>query len=271
MSANPTSRSRQPAGTPVGGQFAPEPHAEPEVALDATPPAQPSDARREVDADGTIRWYDDAGDLHRDGGPAIERPDGTKEWLYRGQRHRDDGPAVEFSDGYRAWYQYGERHRDDGPAIERPDGTKEWLYRGQRHRDDGPAVEWASGRQEWWTTGRWVATGDSPSGGGSFTWRAPDGSTFTYAGYDDEPWGWANVAQVVGPFEARDLYEEADGSLGRAMAAAVRRDALARGVDLSGSAGPSAPDDVDYMRMSADLDYGRRLGDDPPPDYIPVV
>ena len=225
MSANPTSRSRRPAGTPVGGQFAPEPHAEPEVALDATPPAQPSDARREVDADGTIRWYDDAGDLHRDG----------------------------------------------GPAIERPDGTKEWLYRGQRHRDDGPAVEWASGRQEWWTTGRWVATGDSPSGGGSFTWRAPDGSTFTYAGYDDEPWGWANVAQVVGPFEARDLYEEADGSLGRAMAAAVRRDALARGVDLSGSAGPSAPDDVDYMRMSADLDYGRRLGDDPPPDYIPVV
>ena len=225
MSANPTSRSRQPAGTPAGGQFAPEAHAEPEVALDATPPAQPSDARREVDADGTIRWYDDAGDLHRDG----------------------------------------------GPAIERPDGTKEWLYRGQRHRDDGPAVEWASGRQEWWTTGRWVATGDSPSGGGSFTWRAPDGSTFTYAGYDDEPWGWANVAQVVGPFEARDLYEEADGSLGRAMAAAVRRDALARGVDLSGSAGPSAPDDVDYMRMSADLDYGRRLGDDPPPDYIPVV
>ncbi len=41
MSISPTSRSRRPAGTPTGGQFAPEVHAEPEVALGRARPLGP--------------------------------------------------------------------------------------------------------------------------------------------------------------------------------------------------------------------------------------
>ncbi len=156
MSASPTSRSRRPAGTPTGGQFAPDAHAEPEVALGTTgttPPDQPSEARREVDADGTIRWYDDAGDLHRDGGPAIEYANGARTWRQHGQLHRDGGPAVEYANGSTEWYQHGQLHRDGGPAVEYADGFTFWYQHGQLHRDDGPAAEYADGRKEWWLDG----------------------------------------------------------------------------------------------------------------------
>ena len=112
MSTNPTSRSRRPAGTPTGGQFAPEAHAEPTVALgttDTTPPDQPSEFRREVDAGGTVRWYDASDQFHRDGGPAIEYADGVKGWYQHGQLHRDGAPAIEYADGSTEWYQHGER------------------------------------------------------------------------------------------------------------------------------------------------------------------
>ena len=71
------------------------------------------------------------GELHRDGGPAIEWADGTKYWYQHGERHRDGGPAVEYADGSKYWYQHGELHRDDGPAIEYPD-VKEWWIDGVR-------------------------------------------------------------------------------------------------------------------------------------------
>ncbi len=155
MSPSPTSRSRRPAGTPTGGQFAPETHAEPEVGLDAatTPPTQPSESRREVDADGTVRWYDADGQLHRDGGPAVEEADGTKEWYQHGELHRDDGPAVEWPDATREWYQHGQRHRDDGPAMEFADGATFWYQHGQRHRDGGPAIESPDGGEVYFVHG----------------------------------------------------------------------------------------------------------------------
>ncbi len=151
MSTSPASRSRRPAGTPIGGQFAPEAHAEPEVALD--PDADPSDqspgSRREVASNGIVRWYDADGQLHRDGGPAVEHADGTTTWYQHGQLHRDDGPAVEWPDATRWWYQHGQIHRDDGPAVEFPDGAKAWLRHGQLHRDGGPAIERPGGYREW--------------------------------------------------------------------------------------------------------------------------
>ena len=155
MSTSPTSRTRRSAGTPTGGQFAPEAHAEPEVALDpgANPPAQPSESRREVDADGSVRWCDAEGRLHRDGGPAFEQPGGTRAWLQHGQIHRDGGPAIEYPDGSAEWFQHGRRHRDDGPATETPTGYRVWLQHGERHRADGPAVEYTDGTREWWFEG----------------------------------------------------------------------------------------------------------------------
>jgi hypothetical protein len=91
---------------------------------------------------------------HREGGHAIEWPDGTREWWLDGLRHRDDGPAVECASGTRAWWRGGRRHRDDGPAVEYADGSREWWLGGLRHRAGGPAVERADGTREWWSEGK---------------------------------------------------------------------------------------------------------------------
>lgn len=45
---------------------------------------------------------------------------GLISWKLNGQYHREDGPALEYPSGSKAWLRYGEFHRDDGPAIERP-------------------------------------------------------------------------------------------------------------------------------------------------------
>ena len=86
--------------------------------------------RVEVGACGTRRYFNNAYELHR-----------------------TDGPAVEWAGGTKSWYQNGQLHRTDGPAIEHSIGTKEWLQNGQRHRADGPAIEWASGRKAWYING----------------------------------------------------------------------------------------------------------------------
>ena len=66
-----------------------------------------------------------------------------------GQIHRLDGPAIEYANGDKWWYVNGVAHRLDGPAIEWADGGKRWYVNGQIHRADGPAIEWASG-SKWW-------------------------------------------------------------------------------------------------------------------------
>jgi hypothetical protein len=78
-----------------------------------------------TDAHGDKRWYLN-GELHRDGGPAVEWVDGGKEWYRNGEMYRR-----EFTE-YTAWYCKGARHRDDGPAIEYPDGSAEWWHHGRR-------------------------------------------------------------------------------------------------------------------------------------------
>jgi hypothetical protein len=49
-----------------------------------------------------------------DGGPAIARPSGEREWYRHNLRHRDDGPAIERPDGSVSWY------RDGVPAAAKP-------------------------------------------------------------------------------------------------------------------------------------------------------
>ena len=65
--------------------------------------------RIEVNMYGTRRYYNNAGELHRDEGPAVEWADGTKLWYQNGQLHRTDGPAVESRDGDKRWYINGKR------------------------------------------------------------------------------------------------------------------------------------------------------------------
>ena len=65
--------------------------------------------RIEVDEDGTRRYYDAAGQLHRTDGPAIEYADGSKLWYQNGQLHRTDGPAIEWADGTTGWFISGKQ------------------------------------------------------------------------------------------------------------------------------------------------------------------
>jgi hypothetical protein len=58
--------------------------------------------------DGTLRYYNALGELHRVHGPAVEYSDGDRAWYHSGQRHRLDGPAVEFGSDVRKWYIDGD-------------------------------------------------------------------------------------------------------------------------------------------------------------------
>ena len=81
----------------------------------------------EIDEDGTKRWYNEDGFLHREDGPAIEWGDGDKEWYRNGKHHRENGPAVEYANGDKEWHKNGKLHSEDDPAIIKADGTKEWY------------------------------------------------------------------------------------------------------------------------------------------------
>ena len=82
-----------------------------------------------VDDAGTTCWYKDAKHSirHRDGGPAIEYANGSKEWWQNDQYHRTDGPAIEYADGSKEWWQNDQCHRTDGPAVIYPDGSQWWY------------------------------------------------------------------------------------------------------------------------------------------------
>ena len=92
--------------------------------------------------------------LHREDGPALIFPDGTKTWYRHGIIHRDGGPAVEMEHGTKKWFQNGEEHREDGPAIEYGDGRPgKWFFRGKLHREDGPAMVSKGGEALWFIHG----------------------------------------------------------------------------------------------------------------------
>lgn len=91
--------------------------------------------RVEVDDVGTRRYYNSAGDLHRDEGPAVEYANGTKEWCQNGLHHRDNGPAFITARGTRKWAINGRLHRTDGPAIEWSDGGREWWVGGVKYTE----------------------------------------------------------------------------------------------------------------------------------------
>ena len=84
----------------------------------------------EVDCHGNRFYYNNARQLHRTDGPAIECPDNSKYWYQNGHLHRMDGPAIEYDDGTKEWWQNGRRHRTNGPAVERFDGYREWWCNG---------------------------------------------------------------------------------------------------------------------------------------------
>ena len=106
--------------------------------------------RRCVQPDGSVEYYNQAGQLHREDGPAIIYASGSKHWYINGLLHREDGPAIEAASGDRYWYRNGKLHREDGPAVIYDNGTRKWLLDGVLHRTDGPAIEWGYGGQTWY-------------------------------------------------------------------------------------------------------------------------
>ena len=59
-----------------------------------------------VDAAGTRRYYNAAGQLHREDGPAVETTI-FKKWYQNGQPHRIGGPAIALAHGETRWCLYG--------------------------------------------------------------------------------------------------------------------------------------------------------------------
>ena len=74
--------------------------------------------------------------------------------------HRTDGPAIIRPDGSKEWYFCGKKHNPKGPAITRPDGREEWYYFDTRHSHFGPAFISADGVKEWWLHGHHVTYND---------------------------------------------------------------------------------------------------------------
>lgn len=56
------------------------------------------------DPNGTIRYYNSVGFLHREYGPAVIYASGTMVWYKDGLKHRIDEPAVEYPEGSREWW-----------------------------------------------------------------------------------------------------------------------------------------------------------------------
>ena len=120
-----------------------------------------TDSVMTINPEGDKTWYNAAGEIHRDGGPAVENADGTKEWWVDGKRHRENGPAIEYHYGAKVWYREGRLHREDGPAVVHAENTKEWYLNDRRHRLDGPAIERSDGTTEYWRNGRlWPEGGE---------------------------------------------------------------------------------------------------------------
>ena len=56
--------------------------------------------------------------------------------------HREDGPAVEYVSGYKEWWKNGKRHREDGPAIEWSNGEKRYFYNSILYSEIKTDEEW---------------------------------------------------------------------------------------------------------------------------------
>lgn len=134
-------------------------------------------------------WLDANNQRHRDGGPAVVREDGAKEWYQHGKLHRLNAPAVEGGssavygdqfivrpfENHREYWHQGERHREDGPAqimgidytyyrhgkLHRVGGpavkylwATEYWQDGLLHREDGPAKQGPDNSKEWFVRGK---------------------------------------------------------------------------------------------------------------------
>jgi len=111
-----------------------------------------------LDKYGSKHWYKDDL-LHREDGPAVELPDGTKKWWYKdifvGEGDAPD-PAL--------WARLTSVELNGGPllngCIVDLHGKKHWYKEGNPHREDGPAIEFKNGDTEWYFAGEFLGWDD---------------------------------------------------------------------------------------------------------------
>ena len=75
---------------------------------------------------GTIEWVISGELPHRINEPAVQWPDGAKDWYIVGSAHRLNGPAGEYVDMI-GWYLNSKPHRINGPAIMQTNGPCSWY------------------------------------------------------------------------------------------------------------------------------------------------
>jgi hypothetical protein len=80
---------------------------------------------------GTVKYLNKDGLLHKEDGPAIIWNDGSVEWFFDGRRHREDGPALILNNKSEFWYNRDRLHRMDGPSIIWNDGESSYYYFGE--------------------------------------------------------------------------------------------------------------------------------------------
>ena len=93
-------------------------------------------------------WQNKKREYHRLDGPAVEFPNGHKEWWEYGNLHRLSGPAIEYADGGKNWYQNGLLHRLDGPAVMCDNGYKGWYKNGKKFKDKDAFFEALTGEEK---------------------------------------------------------------------------------------------------------------------------
>jgi len=87
----------------------------------------------------------------------------TQFYYLNNKLHREDGPAIEYPDGTKLWYKNDKLHREDGPAVIWADGSISWYLDEKLHREDGPAIECTNGgTKSWYLNGKFIARGNKP-------------------------------------------------------------------------------------------------------------
>tara|TARA_R110002167_G_scaffold320264_1_gene526090 strand:+ start:105 stop:491 length:387 start_codon:yes stop_codon:yes gene_type:complete len=85
----------------------------------------------ETDEHGTIRYYNDEGELHNPHGPAVVYADGDKFYYINGKLHNSDGPAIVYANGDKSYYIKGKLHNPDEPAMVCANGYKAYFINGK--------------------------------------------------------------------------------------------------------------------------------------------
>lgn len=125
-----------------------------------------------------------------------------------GERHRDDGPAT-IHPVEKSWWRHGEVHRVGGPAVVNADGFEQWVQDGRRHRVDGPAFVHRRSSRNGLLAGAWMVRGEELSFPQVLSVWLDQG----HPGWDESLRLAMWVAMEVWPADATmaDLYAEVTG------------------------------------------------------------